>query len=259
MNNCVLTVIPRILCLLFLWLAAPAASAQWYQVKGTVFDSTRTLPIEYVSVMTTAGKGAITDAEGRYTISVQEQDSIWFSYLGKSTQKFPVQKITTPYAFDISIQINFTVMKEVRVRPRNYRQDSIQNRQDYARIFEYQKPKIKTVTPQYGMGAGFDLNELINAFRFRRNRSIQSFQARLLQQERDKYIDYRFSKALVRKLTGLEGPAQDSFRLLYRPSYFFTTNASDYDFQLYIVQAYARYKQGLPPLTIFQKELDEEE
>ena len=238
-------------------LASQSASAQ-YKIRGTVYDSTRNYPLELVSVLTTAGKGTVTNAEGVYEIEVAEKDSIWFSYLGKPTVKFPVLKIANPFGFDISLQVNVTVLKEVKVRPRNYKQDSVQNRLDYAKIFNYKKPGLKTVTPQYGVGAGFDLNEIINAFRFKRNRSMLSFQKRLLEQEREKSVTHRFNKALVRRLTLLDGAELDSFMLVFRPSYEFTMSTGDYEFQQYIKTAHARFKRGLPPMQFLRPEEVEE-
>lgn len=210
-----------------------------------------------MSVLSTSGRGTITNVNGEYEIEVAERDSIWFSYLNKPTIKFPVLKIANPFSFDISLQVSVPELKEVRVRPRNYRQDSIQNREDYAKIFNWQKPGIKTVTPQYGAAAGFDLNEIINAFRFRRNRSIQSFQNRLIAQEQEKFIDHRFSKALVRRLTNLDGYELDSFMTVFRPPYFFTIGTGDYDFQKYIKDSYERFKQGLPPIPMRNEQEEE--
>jgi plasmid maintenance system killer protein len=214
--------------------------------------------MESVSILSSSGRGAVTNSNGVYEIEVAEKDSIWFSYLNKATKKFPVLKILNPMAFDISIQVNIPVMKEVKILPRDYKRDSIQNRIDYAKIFNYQKPRLKMVAPEYGAGAAFDLDEIINMFRFRRNKSIASFQRRLLQDERDKFIDHRFSKALVRRLTLLDGARLDSFMRVFRPSYAFTQLTSDYDFQLYIKRAFNRYKKGLPP-DLFMKEEDDEE
>jgi carboxypeptidase-like protein len=227
--------------------AIPAA-AQWYKIKGTVYDSTRNYPLELVTVLSTSGKGTVTNADGNYQIDVTEKDSIWFSYLNKPTVKFPVLKIANPFAFDISLKVNVTVLKEVKVRPRNYKLDSLQNRQDYAKAFDYQKPRLKPVTPQYGSAAGFDLDEIINMFRFKRNKSMLAFQQRLLSQEREKLVDHRFNKALVRRLTSLSGNELDSFMVLYRPSYQFTLLTNDYDFQEYIKESYRRFINGLPPL-----------
>jgi plasmid maintenance system killer protein len=221
-----------------------------------VYDSSRSYPLEAVSVLSTSGKGTITNNEGFYEIEVAEQDSIWFSYLNKPTMKFPVLKIVNTMGFDISLQVSVPILREVKIKLKNYRQDSLQNRIDYAKIFNYQKPKLKTVTPQYGVGAGFDLDEIINMFRFKRNKSIASFQKRLYQQEQDKFIDYRFNKALVRRLTQLDGNALDSFMRVFRPSFMFTKLAGDYDFHQYIKDAYLRFQKGLAPL-LFKEEEEE--
>lgn len=235
-------------------MTAHSAFAQQYKIMGTVYDSSRNYPMESVSVLSTSGKGTMTNAEGHYEIEVEETDSIWFSYLNKPTRKFPVQKIINPFEFDISIQVNVPLLKEVKIRPKNYKLDSLQNRMDYAKIFNYQKPKLKVVTPQFGVGAGFDLDEIINMFRFRRNRSMAAFQKRLLQEEHDKFVEHRYNKALVRRLTLLEGNELDSFMRVFRPSYMFTKLSGDYEFQQYIKIALYRFKRGLPPEPMLKEE-----
>jgi len=213
--------------------------AQTYKIKGVVYDSSRNYPMELVSVLSTSGTGTVTNADGYYEIEVTEKDSIWFSYLNKPTVKFPVMRIGNPL-------------------PRNYRLDSLRNRQDYAKIFNYQKPTLKTVTPQYGAAVGFDLDEIINMFRVKRNRSMASFQRRLLMEEQDKYVDFRFNKALVRRLTLLDGAELDSFMRVFKPSYTFTKLAGDYEFRLYIKQALYRFKRGMQPDAWYKEELEEQ-
>jgi plasmid maintenance system killer protein len=241
----------------FLLLCCFSATAQTYKIRGTVYDSSRNYPMQLVSVLSTSGKGTVTNNDGYYEIEVMEKDSIWFSYLNKPTVKFPVAKIINPMEFDISIQVSVPVLKEVKIKPKNYKFDSLQNRLNYAKIFNYEKPKIKTVTPQYGVGMGFDVNEIINMFRFKRNRSIAAFQKRLLLEEQEKFISFRFNKALVRRLTLLDGAELDSFMYVFRPSYLFTSMAGDYEFQYYIKESLYRFKKGLPPLDLFKKEQED--
>lgn len=236
-----------ILLLTVILSAAGKTFAQTYKIKGTVYDSSRIFPLEAVSVLSSSGRGTVTNSIGQYEIEVNEQDSIWFSYLNKPTIKFPVIKIITPLQFDISIDINVPVLREVKIRPPNYKLDSIRNREEYAKIFNYQKPKIKVAPSNFGAGVGFDLDEMLNMLRFKHNKSISSFQKRLLSEEQEKFVDHRFSKALVRRLTKLSGNDLDSFMLVFRPNYMFTQLANDYDFQKYIVDAYERFKKGLSP------------
>ena len=230
-------------CTILLILLAHPANAQ-FKVKGTVYDSSRLYPVQSVTVVSTGGKGTFTDANGDYEIEVSERDSIWFSFLGKPTVKFPVLKMTDPLHFDISIQVNIMVLKGVTVSPRNYRLDSIQNRRDYAKIFNYEKPRLRTTTsgPANEVGVGFDLDEIIRMFQFRKNKNMLQFQQRLVQQEQDKFIDHRFNKQVVRRLTNLTGEALDSFMVMYRPTYEFTLLTSDYDFQSYIKKCYEQFK-----------------
>lgn len=231
----------RFLLFFLFSLVAGVVCAQ-YKVKGTVYDSSRLYRIEAVTVISTGGRMTVTDSLGRYQILVGEKDSIWFSYLGKPTPKYPVLKIPDVTQFDIALQLKSDVMKEVRIRSRNYREDSIQNRRDYAKVFNFHRPTIGSMTSIGPTGAGIDLDELIRVFQFKKNKSMEKFRERLEEQERQKFIDHRFNKALVRRLTSLDGSNLDVFMLRYRPSYAFTLTASEYDFQLYIKKCFELYK-----------------
>jgi len=204
----------------------------------------RTRPLEGVSVMTVSGKGTTTDSNGNYYIVVPLEDSLAFSYLGRSTQKFPVKDINSMSGFDIALHVDPLELKEVKVMPRNYRMDSLQNRKDYAKAFDFKKPGFKLTSPTTngGLGAGVDLDELINVFRRDRTRRMLAFQGRLVEEEQEKYVDHRFSPYIVKKLTRLDGEELDSFMVRYRPSYEFCKKATDYDFFDYIKIAFKQYK-----------------
>jgi hypothetical protein len=230
--------------LFLIHLAFQSAKAQ-VVIRGTVYDMSRTQPLESVSVLGSSGQGAITDIRGNYTIRLNETDSIWFSYLNKSTPKFPVSGIVNLNQFDISVHVASTVLKEIRVMPRDYKFDSTQNRKAYAKVFDFKKPglSISSLPPGAGgAGVGLDLDELINVFRFKRTRSMLGFQKRLLQEEEDKFIDHRFSKSIVREITLLTGEELNAFMKLYRPDYEFTKYSTDYEFYEYIKKAYLNFK-----------------
>ena len=227
--------------LVFLLLLQQHTLAQ-VKISGTVYDMTRTLVLPAVTVMSTSGVGTMTDSTGSYSLTVGEKDSIWFSYLNKPTPKFPVASIVNPNAFDISLHVPVTELREVRVIPRNYKQDSAQNRLDYAKAFNFKKPGIKLASPEGGFGVGLDLDEFINMFNFQRNRRMAHFRQRLIEEEQDKAIDHRFTHALVKKLTGLGDKPLDDFMKRYRPSYIFAMTASDYEFGEYIKLAYDEFR-----------------
>ena len=198
-------------------------------------------PLASVSVMSTSGNGTVTDSLGRYVLPVYETDSIWFSYLGRPTPKYAVSAIPNTYSFDLSLHVQVTELKQVMVKTRNYRLDSIQNRKDYAKAFNFEKPGISSsITP--GGATGLDLNEFIGMFQFRRNRRMRAFQDRLLREEEERFIDHRFSRPLIVKLTGLQAPELDTFIVRYRPDTDFIRMATDYELRVYIKKAFEKYK-----------------
>lgn len=239
-----------IFCLLGLLFSSQNVDAQQLTVKGRVVDYFSKKPLDAVTVQTTGGRAVISDSLGRYTITVNEKDSIWFSYLTKATQKYPVDTINNLDNFDIALYVDVAWLPAVKVQTRNYRNDSIENRETYAKVFNFRKPGIKlsspgtTYTPG-GATVGIDLDELINMFRFRRTHQLMAFQKRLLMQEQDKYIDHRFTKRLVMQLTGLKSPSLEPFMAFCRPPYDMLVGMNDIELGYYVEQSFAIYKRRI--------------
>ena len=228
-------------------------------VSGTVLDKGKINFVEGVTVMSTANKITFTDSLGKYSLQTKSGDSIYFVYNNKPTQKFAVSKIPNAGQFDISLHISvkskYGILKEVVVYAKNYKQDSLENRQNYGEVFSFRKNGIGTsISP--GGGVGLDANELINMLRFKRNKRLKAFQERLEKDEQEKYITYRFNKIFVRRITQLSGASLDSFLVWYRPSYEFTSNSSELEFNQYILNAsyhYRRMKPDFEASSLFRK------
>ncbi len=246
-----MVLLKRYWIILFICLSAISQQAMaQVNVKGQVLDSTGMYPIHLVSVLSSRGSGTLTDSNGYYSILLNETDSIWFSYLNKPTKRFAVKDIKTPYAFNIAIQAFIPILPEVKTRNRNYRQDSLQNREDYAKIFNYSKPGVSIVSGNGTVGVG--LEDLINSFRFKKNKRTLAFQDRLITQEQEGFVKYRFSKLLVRRITQETDDSElNKFMLMYQPSYLFTVRADDYNFHKYVKDSWARYKRGYKPTGIW--------
>jgi hypothetical protein len=225
------------------FLAGGRAYGQEVTIHGTVYNMYRTKPLDGVSVMATSGRGTATDSNGNYALVVDLKDSISFSYLGKATMKYPIREINYYSGFDISLHVDPVELKEIRVMPHNYRDDSLQNRKDYEKIFDYRKPGFKITDGSGGLGAGVDLNSLIEMFERNKINRTKAFQRRLVDEEQDKYVDHRFARSVVLKITHLEGDELDSFMVKYRPSYAFCKKATDYDLYDYVKLAFSEYQK----------------
>lgn len=215
-------------------------------ISGTVYDSTKLYVVPGVIIKSTGGGSTITDSLGAYHINTDEKDSISFYYANKPTQKFPVKSISNYNDFDISLQVRvfekYKLLKEVKIFTKNYRQDSSENRLSYSKIFDYQKPGLhSTYTP--GSPPGLDIDELINIFRFRRNKMNLVFQKRLIEEEQDKYVNYKFNNTLIKRVTGLSGVLLDKYKLQYKPSYEFLITATELEFYEYILNTASQFKK----------------
>jgi hypothetical protein len=235
-------VLPILLAVLIL--ACHSAFGQ-VEIHGRVFDRSRYFAMPGVSVMSTSGQGTMTDSTGQYRLRVSRKDSIFFSYLGKATVKFPIRNIDPGSPMDISIAVAVDSLPLVVVRPKAYRYDSMENRDEYRKIFDYEPDYIG----QGQGGASINLDMLFGA---RRNRQMLALKERLIEEEQDKYVDYRFNRTLVRQITGLDRPALELFMRMYRPTYDFIKSCeNDYEFYKYIKDCGAyfmrTYKIDTPP------------
>ncbi|MDE3183304.1 MAG: hypothetical protein KGM16_07795 [Bacteroidota bacterium] len=238
--------IVNIFCLFTcLQVLSPGASAQ-VTVSGNVYDVSKLYAVPGVQVSSTSGSSDVTDSTGSYQINVSTNDSIIFTYNGKSTMKFPVKDIKNYSAFDISIHAKvkekYKLLDPVTVFTDSYKFDSLENREEYAKIFGDEKPGIHS-TYDPGGAAGLDLDALIGMFQFRKNKEQLAFKKRLLQEEEDRYVDYKFSSKTITRITGLTGDSLETYKKMYRPDYYFVVSSTLTQFYQYILNTSYAFKR----------------
>jgi len=187
----------------------------------------------------------MTDSTGAYHINTTDRDSIYFFYANKPTQKFAVWQIADQAAFNISLPVRvnekYKLLKEVVIFSKNYRQDSVENRELYSHIFDYGKPRlVSTYTP--GSPPGLDVNEIIRIFQFRKNKQRLAMQKRIIEQEQDNYVNAKFNSPLLKRITGLTGEKLQEYKILYRPKFEFVVNSSELQFYEYILNSSYEFK-----------------
>jgi len=223
-----------------------ANAAGQITISGTVYDSTKAYVIPGVNVYSTSGAETVTDSLGAYHINVSETDSLSFFFRGKSTLKFPVKKMNNYTAFDISLRVRvnekYKLLRGVTVYSNTYQRDSLENRLTYSKIFDRERPTLRS-NYEPGGPAGLDLDELIGIFQFKKNKQNLAFQKRLVQDEQDRYIDYRFNSKTISRITGLKGDTLLKYKKLYRPDYFFVTTSSLAEFYEYILRTSYVFKR----------------
>ncbi len=243
----------HIIILLGLALSYDAASAQ-VEIKGTVSDRTMGSGLQGVSVMSTSGAGTISDSVGHYSLTIGEKDSIFFSYLGKRTPHIPIKDIPSVLHYDVMLDVDVESLPPVFVAANSYHEDSLERRKEFANIFDFEGggPMNNMSTRGRGMGAGFDLDFFAKKTV---NHSRESVQRYFEEDERQRYVDFKFSKLLVKKITGLESPVLEIFMKDYRPSYdYIKSFDSEYELDKYIKDSYKffieAYKEDHPDYKV---------
>jgi hypothetical protein len=246
-----------LLMAILFWSALPAQGQ--VVIYGTVYDNSQKFTMAGVSVQTTSGLGTSTDSTGQYRIRMGLDDSIFFSYLGKTTLRFPAKEINPGQPFNMALAVSIDTLPVAFVRGSNYFLDSLSTRKEYAKIFNYGGVPyfngVKT-TGRGGMGVGLNMDLFFNAAE---NRRTDAFQSRLIWQEEQNYVDHHFTKPMVRHVTGLESPALDTFMVLYRPTKEFIEGCeTEYQYYHY-VREWSHYfaddwKERHPDIPAYPKE-----
>ena len=235
------------ICLsLFLQVLLAGTASSQIIISGTVYDSSKVYVIPGVTVYSTSGAYTITDSLGGYHIPVRVSDSLSFFLNGKSTVKFPVEEMSDYTAFDISLRAQvskkYKLLKDITVYSNNYRLDSLENRVTYEKIFNSQKPTIRS-TYEPGGPAGLDLDALIGIFQLRKNKQNLAFQKRLIEEEQERFVDYRFNSKTITRITGLKGEMLSSYEKIYRPYYYFARESTLAQFYQYILSTSYVFKK----------------
>jgi hypothetical protein len=132
--------------------------------------------------------------------------------------------------------------------------DSLNNRKMFAKDFNVSAPKLKDILvvshtpgPLPLFGVTIVPSQLIKALTYKHSREYK-FKKILIRDEQNRYIDSRFSEALVAQLTGLEDESLLSFMDKYRPAIEVIKRMTDYDIRVYIKASIIKFRSD----TLYQ-------
>ncbi len=200
-------------------------------LKGKIYDRQTDSVLASTTILNATKKVyALSSREGEYSIEAREGDKIVFSSVGYLSDTFKVMNYMIDAGYDVTMTLKNNLLKNVTVRAPNYKEDSMERREDYAAFYNRPKKQLVSKTgPQNGVGMAF------SPIGFFSNRSKNRKTAKNLEyQEQQDFVDYSFSRRYVEKLTNLHGDSLLSFMLQCRPSYEFCRSASEEDMLHYV-------------------------
>ncbi|HEY1008676.1 MAG TPA: hypothetical protein VGE58_01115, partial [Daejeonella sp.] len=100
-----------------------------------------------------------------------------------------------------------------------------------------------------GGGAGLSINALYSLLS-KEGKNARMLQKILERDYRDAMIEYRYTKTLVNRVTGLSGDRLTDFKQQYKPGYYFILEANDYQLIQYIQKSYQSYIENPAALRL---------
>jgi hypothetical protein len=222
-----------------------AANAQ--NVVGIVTDKVTTEPL--IGATVTYGKLAMqTNRNGLFEFDgVKLNDTLKVTVVGYLPYTVLIMAGNTSQHIEMTKKVN--ELKPVNIiGTKSFTQDSLNNRLDYAKSFNYQHPKLSdAITLNPGTRPGelltIDLLAIVRALTYKTTDEYK-FNKLLKRDEHEQYVDEKFNRGIVERVTGLKGDTLSAFLAEYRPTYAFVLKSTPYDMQTYIKDCCKKFEEG---------------
>lgn len=181
----------------------------------------------------------LSDEDGSYRIPAAPGDHIAFSSVGYKADTVTITASILTAFYPVYLEVKAQTLAAVRVGEfSNYQLDSMDRRKEYAWVYD------RGNTPRFaserkGDGVGIDMNIFRHAGAPEKQR--ERLEKRLQKEEQDYYVDFRYNKDYVAKITRLKGDSLKTFMRKYRPSYDYCRKAAMVDILVYINDCYKLY------------------
>src|SRR5258708_35970069 len=188
----------------------------------------------------TQRKHKLSDEEGNYRIMVQPGDIVIVSCVGYRADTIAVSAKMLGAEFPIWLDLRPGSLEAVTVSSlSNYQLDSLERRQVYGWIYE-QEPQPVVERQRQGDGVGVELNVIPHGSSEVRQRL--QLKKRILREEQQHYVNFRFSADYISRLTHLDGDLLKQFMARYRPTYDFCRKAANVDILVYINDSFKKFE-----------------
>ncbi len=234
----------KYLVLLIILFACHNAYSQ--KITGFVIDKGTKQPVSG-ALVSLGSLHTITNISGTFEITIPAlYDSLKITHFAYKPYFAAVAKST--FVLRIELEPNVTKLNEVIIHGnRDFKQDSIENRNAFAKQFNYTGPKVMdafTGNSDKQPGDIISINPLLLiAALTKKSTPEYKFKKLLINNEHAQYIDEHFNKGIVSRITGLQGDTLSAFLTQYRPTYEFVKKATDYDMEIYIKESFKKFEK----------------
>jgi hypothetical protein len=234
-----------------LFFTVSKALAQEVTVLGIVFERDNKYRVAAVNIQNTStGFSAFNNLKGEFKVKAKAGDLLIFSRPDYFPDTITVQNNAplAVYMRRTAIQLKEVTIYEDKLNPEK-KLGATKN--EYNKAYGSLAYDDMLSVPSSG-GAGLSIDALYNAFS-REGRNAAKLRATIQADFEQNVIDYRFNRTFVGNITGLKDDRLTSFMRRYRPGYYTTKTATDYEFIAMIHNNLKRFLRNtriytLPPL-----------
>lgn len=218
----------RLRFFLCFFLIALRGFSQDKTVAGIVFDKENKDRIASVNVRNiTTGISIYNNLKGEFKIPARIGDELIFSRQEYHADTIKVQgtEELAIYLKKMAIQLNEVTVRDTTPTPEQRLEAT---KLSYSKIYgSLAYDDFLSSSP--GGGAGLSIDALWNAFS-RSGRNAAHLRETIQNDYMQNVIDYRFNRTFVGNITGLKDDRLTAFMFRYRPGFYTTKTASDYEF-----------------------------
>ena len=203
--------------------------AQDKNLAGIVFDKDTHDRIASVKVLNvTSGAVVYNNLTGGFKIAAKPGDKLVFSRYDYHTDTLTLKRDTSLIVYMARLAI---MLREVSIRDsttNNPEKRLARTKNEYSKIYGSSSYRDFLNTPTYGP-AGISIDAIWNSFS-REGRNAAHLQGQIEADYHQNVIDFRFNRSYVGKITGLKEQRLTDFMTRYRPGYYTTKTATEYEF-----------------------------
>lgn len=224
----------RILGLVLVLLLGSVCGLQaQFVLKGKIVDSVYKREMEAVSIENmTTHQGAYSNKQGFFELVVNEGDNIYVTYVGYKSKSLRIRAEDAEDVKRIMLVPKPVQLKDVTIYrgPTEYQKDSLKRASLYKGAFEYERQK-SVMTPVTSVYQKFS----------KKYRNLQRFQDQIVDIEKQKFIDTRYSPELVQALTKLSEDSLAVFMNSYPMEFEYARAASELEIKMWIKYNFQDY------------------
>lgn len=218
-------------------------------ISGTVIDQITKQPISGALVSLGNSK-TYTNTSGKFQIvNSNWNDSLKIVHFAYKTYAAAISKMMA--AIHIELEPRVISLNTVTIHgDRDFKKDSIANRIAYVKQFNYKGPTVMdafTGNTNKQPGELISINPLILlGVLIKKSTPEYKFNKILIRDEQADYVDRKFNRGIVLRITHLRGDTLTEFLIRYRPTYQFSQKSTDYGMEVYIKESFGKFqKEGI--------------